>query len=225
MTTSSPEVTVNSDITATVYFKQRPSSSGSSGWSPTVKYTLTMETEGQGTATPAAGTHSYKEGTMVTLKAQAQAGWEFTKWLVSGKEAFDSETRIRVDKNTTAKAFFTQITPSPAEPVEIILTNGSKVMLVDEQEILMDVAPFIDPQVSRTMLPIRFIAEWLGADVKWQPETNQVRIVLGDQEILLTIGSTTALVNGTATEMDCPAEIKDSRTFVPLRFISETLGA
>ena len=89
----------------------------------------------------------------------------------------------------------------------------------------MDVAPFIDPQVSRTMLPIRFIAEWLGADVKWQPETNQVRIVLGDQEILLTIGSTTALVNGTATEMDCPAEIKVSRTFVPLRFISETLGA
>lgn len=82
-----------------------------------------------------------------------------------------------------------------------------------------------DPDASRTMVPVRFITEALGADVQWQPETSQVRITLDNQEILLTIGSKTVYVNGVATETDSPAVILDSRTFVPLRFISETLGA
>ena len=224
ITESDPQVTVDSDINAAAYFKQRPSSSGSSDWSPTVKYTLTMEIEGQGTTTPLAGTHSYKEGTMVNLKAQAQAGWEFTKWLISGKDILGSETRVRMDKNTTAIAYFTEKAPSPAEPV-VILTIGSKVMLADGQEVLMDVAPFIDADTFRTMVPIRFISEALGADVSWQPETSQVKILLGDQEMILNIGSKTVLVNGTSTETDSPAVILDSRTFAPLRFISETLGA
>ncbi|HNX29864.1 MAG TPA: stalk domain-containing protein [Syntrophomonadaceae bacterium] len=225
ITESSPEVTVDSDINAVAYFEQRPSHSGSSDWSPTINYSLTMETEGHGTTNPIAGTYSYREGTMVTLTACPQAGWEFTKWLISGEDIFDSETRVRIDKNTTAIAYFTEIAPAPADPAEIILTIGSKVILADGQEVLMDVAPYIDPDASRTMVPIRFVSEALGADVQWQPENNQAKIVLDDQKILLTIGSKTVYVNGTAAETDSPAVIRDSRTFVPLRFISETLGA
>jgi hypothetical protein len=224
LTASSPEVTVDSDLTAVAYF-ERHSSSGSSGRIPITKYTLTIGIEGQGTTTPAAGTYSYNQGAIVNLEAQAQEGWEFEKWVISGTEVSDIETRVEMDNNITAKAYFAEKVSPPADQVVIILTIGSEVMLVDGQDVLMDVAPFIDPLASRTMVPIKFISEQLGADVKWQSETNRVRIVLGDQEILLTIGSTTALINGTATAIDIPAVIQDSRTFVPLRFISETLGA
>ena len=222
ITTRSPEVTVNSDTTATAYFR-RPSS-GSTGESTTT-YTLTMEIEGQGTTAPAAGTHSYKQGTLVTLKAQAEEGWEFAKWLISGKEVLDIETKVKMDNNTTAKAYFMEKVPIQPDTVMITLIIGSEIMLVDGQEVIMDVAPFINQKVSRTMVPIRSISEVFGAEVKWLPETRQVKIKLDDKEIILTIGSNIVLVNGVETEIDSPAEIKDIRTFVPLRFVSEALGA
>ena len=90
---------------------------------------------------------------------------------------------------------------------------------------LLDVAPFIKRGVNRAMMPVRFISEQLGANVYWLPETRQVKVVRDDTEIILTIGFGTALVNGKETVIDCPAEIREGRTFVPLRFISEALGA
>ena len=89
----------------------------------------------------------------------------------------------------------------------------------------MDVAPFINLKTNRAMVPVRFISEHLGAEVQWLPETKQVRITLGDTEIYLTIGENSALVNGNAVALDCPPEILDGRTFIPLRFVSENLGA
>ncbi|MFZ5899034.1 MAG: copper amine oxidase N-terminal domain-containing protein [Bacillota bacterium] len=75
-------------------------------------------------------------------------------------------------------------------------------------------------------MPIRFVSEALGAKVDWDAATRRVAIKDGGKVIVLTLGVPSALVNGQTTAIDCaPATMPPGRTFVPLRFVSETLGA
>lgn len=77
---------------------------------------------------------------------------------------------------------------------------------------------------DRTMVPVRIISERFGASVVWNDETQSVSIEKDGQTILLTLGSDTALVNGSETLLDAAPQEYNGRTMVPLRFISETLG-
>jgi len=77
---------------------------------------------------------------------------------------------------------------------------------------------------GRTIIPVRAITEGLGATVVWNPETKSVTISKDGIEIDLTMGSSTVLVNGVEQQIDAKAEITNSRTYVPLRFIAETFG-
>ena len=77
---------------------------------------------------------------------------------------------------------------------------------------------------SRTLVPLRFIGEALEAEITWNEEARTVTYVREGQEILLTIGDTTALVNGMPVELSVAPQIFSDRTLVPVRFISETLG-
>jgi hypothetical protein len=75
-------------------------------------------------------------------------------------------------------------------------------------------------------VPVRFVSEALKAQVGWDPDTKQVTITAGEKEVILTIGSSEVSVNGRAETIDCPPEIvPPGRTFVPIRFVSEILGA
>lgn len=85
-----------------------------------------------------------------------------------------------------------------------------------------DVAPII--RNDRTMLPARFVAENLGATVRWDNDTRTVTIIKEDIKIVITIDSQTALVNSKAIVLDSPAFIENDRTYTPLRFIAEKLG-
>ncbi|MFZ5814253.1 MAG: copper amine oxidase N-terminal domain-containing protein [Bacillota bacterium] len=78
---------------------------------------------------------------------------------------------------------------------------------------------------GRTLVPFRHLAEFLGATVEWEPSTRTVTMTKGDQTVVLTIGESTALVNGQEVQLDVSADIFEGRTFVPLRFIAEALGA
>ncbi|HBU83900.1 MAG TPA: hypothetical protein DEF35_20000 [Paenibacillus sp.] len=86
--------------------------------------------------------------------------------------------------------------------------------------------PDQDPlqQSGRVMVPVNAILEALGAEVTWDKIAKTVTAVLNDQTLVLQIGSSTATVNGETLEIDAPAIIKNSRTLVPVRFISEGLG-
>jgi hypothetical protein len=77
---------------------------------------------------------------------------------------------------------------------------------------------------SRTLLPIRSIVEILGGEVEWNEELRQVILTHGNTVISLTIDSTLPTVNGEEIEIDVPAQIINGRTFLPLRFIAESLG-
>lgn len=78
---------------------------------------------------------------------------------------------------------------------------------------------------GRTMVPMREIFESLGAQVNWDAPTSTVTAHKGATHVRLGIGDPRATVNGRTVLLDTPAMILNGSTMVPLRFISEALGA
>lgn len=109
------------------------------------------------------------------------------------------------------------------ETTTIIMTIGQTVGYVNGEANSLDAAPII--RNDRTMLPIRFVAEAFGADVGWNGETSTAYVKTEDTEIVITIGASNAIVNGEKVMLDSPAFIENSRTYLPVRFVSEKLGA
>lgn len=85
-----------------------------------------------------------------------------------------------------------------------------------------DVPPVI--KEGRTLIPVRAIMNGLGADVQWDQESNTVTITRDDVTIILNLETGEATVNGESITLDVPAQVLSNRTFVPLRFIAQTLG-
>lgn len=77
---------------------------------------------------------------------------------------------------------------------------------------------------DRTMVPLRFFFESLGAAVGWDEETQTVTVTQGKNTVVLQIGSKTAYVNGAETLLDVPAYSEQDRTMIPTRFLAESLG-
>ena len=94
-------------------------------------------------------------------------------------------------------------------------------IFVSDKEIKPETPAYIEN--GRTMVPLRFISEALGEKVDWKADTKTV--IVGDNKASLVIGEKEINANGKKIAIDSPAVIKDSRTFVPLRAISEILGA
>ncbi|BAL80289.1 copper amine oxidase N-terminal domain-containing protein [Caldisericum exile] len=104
------------------------------------------------------------------------------------------------------------------------LQVGSKNISVFGETKTMDVEPFIDKTSGRTLVPVRFVSEALGFEVSYDSKTRTVLLQKENVRIELVIGSRFAIVNGVKKSLDVAPLIKDARTFVPLRFISETMG-
>lgn len=102
------------------------------------------------------------------------------------------------------------------------LTIDDKRYQIDGQYKTTDVAPFIKD--SRTFIPIAFIAEELGADVSWNAQKKEVKIVKDGIILIMTINNTEYEINGITYTMDTAPFIKDRRTCVPLAFVALALG-
>ncbi len=87
-----------------------------------------------------------------------------------------------------------------------------------------DAKPFMDKS-NRVQVPVRFVSEALGAEVRWNSPSKQVTVKMGEDITVLTLGKKAFTVNGQTKQMDTVAQEKQNRTFVPLRFVSEALGA
>ncbi len=142
------------------------------------------------------------------------AGWFADKELT---KEFDFGTEIK--KATTIYAGWVEITAENS----IVLVIGEKAAAVFGEDVENDVAPLIVN--DRTMLPARFVAESLGANVEWDEENQKVTITKDEIVIEIFIGKDYATVNGEEVELDSAAFIENSRTYTPVRFISEELGA
>lgn len=102
-----------------------------------------------------------------------------------------------------------------------VRVNGQIVSFPDAQ-------PFVDGN-SRTLIPVRFVSEQLGASVSWNGKTSTATIQKNGIKVDVTIGETNLRVtkNGKAelVQMDTAAVIQSGRTYVPIRFVAEALGA
>ncbi|WP_342543832.1 copper amine oxidase N-terminal domain-containing protein [Lysinibacillus sp. FSL K6-4013] len=78
---------------------------------------------------------------------------------------------------------------------------------------------------NRTLVPLRSIFEELGATVIWNQNTKTISATKDTTNISLKLGTKTAVINGQAVSIDVPAQIRNGTTLLPLRFISEALGA
>ncbi len=82
------------------------------------------------------------------------------------------------------------------------------------------------PQIKNgtTLVPVRAVTEAFDAAVTWNGEDRTVTVKSGDTEIVLTIDSAKAIVNGEEKELTAAPEIVEGRTIVPVRFIAQALG-
>lgn len=102
----------------------------------------------------------------------------------------------------------------------IIKVNGDIVKFPDAQ-------PFINDN-GRTLVPVRFVSEKLGANVLWRGDTSLVIVKKDNKRILLRVNENWAIVNimgQTDFKKDLDTKIieMNNRVFVPLRFVSEVL--
>ncbi|OPZ89544.1 MAG: Beta propeller domain protein [Firmicutes bacterium ADurb.Bin419] len=109
----------------------------------------------------------------------------------------------------------------------VVLYIGSSQAMVNNKETQVDssnsdVKPYVKD--SRTLVPVRFISESMGADVGWDASSSTVTITLDGKVLKLVIGNKTLQVGKEKISLDVAPEIKEGRTFLPLRSISEAVG-
>lgn len=145
-----------------------------------------------------------------------------------------SVSMISLSSNTptltfTSPTFQSQtICEEPVTTIVIKLQIGKSSFTVNNETKTLDSPPVI--KNSRTLLPIRVIIESLGGTVSWDATERKVTVALKDITIQLWIGKSQAKINGVTTLIDLintkvVPEIINSRTMLPLRFITENLGA
>ncbi|MCD7854464.1 MAG: copper amine oxidase N-terminal domain-containing protein [Clostridiales bacterium] len=176
---------------------------------------------------------SEKETETTTAEGAAEADNSSSGSSDSGSSGSGSYSSYKKDTAETAETEETEETEETSETAEaseeteslsseIIMKIGSKDMTVFGKELTNDVPPIIVN--SRTMLPLSFISECMGAQVDWNADLKEITIIRGEAEIRLAIGSAEIQINGTQSEIDTAPFIQNSRTYVPIRFISEAMG-
>lgn len=86
---------------------------------------------------------------------------------------------------------------------------------------------FEQPPVTengRTLIPVRFLFEQMGAEVHWEEELQRATVSFNGHSVQVKINDKIAVVDGKLTELDVPARLVNGKTMVPLRFLTEHLG-
>lgn len=227
---NTPSNTLKASCTVTVFKKSSSgSSSGGGGGSSAAKHGVTISDSKNGAVTASAA--KAETGDKVILTPKADEGYELDK--ITAKDKDGKEVKLKAEKDgtysftmpkggVTVDTTFKQAegatnTDKPAAAAKtIILQIGSTAVLVDDQAIINDVAPVIHN--DRTLVPIRVITEALGGQIAWNEAAKEVALTVNGKEIKMTIGKVLEKY-GVA-----PVIIGD-RTFVPVRFVADELGA
>lgn len=104
------------------------------------------------------------------------------------------------------------VTASAADNPLTVTVDGAAVTFPDQQPVIKN---------SRTLVPVRFIAEALGYEVEWDEKNNAA--VIDNGRIVMYIGTNHAIIDGQHKTLDVKSELIGDRTMVPLRVIAETL--
>lgn len=104
----------------------------------------------------------------------------------------------------------------------IVLTVGSKNMIVDEQAKPLDAEPII--YNGNLMVPLRAVSEALGAKVEFDAKTRSIDINLDSKQIIMQINVKEMVVAGEKVALSAAPMIRSNRTYVPFRAIAEAFG-
>lgn len=150
------------------------------------------------------------------VRAQIQATYDagYTSWLLWNAANVYTEAALLPEEAPPAYLL-------PAEevgdPVTVVLDG--KPLLFPNAE------PFIARSTGRTLVPLRAVAEALGAAVDWDQATRTAVVRLGGKTVRVTVGEIRAHVGDAAVVLEQPAVLWQGSTLVPLRFLTEGLGA
>ena len=75
-----------------------------------------------------------------------------------------------------------------------------------------------------TLVPMRPLLETLDVNISWNAQTQTVTGTKDGLALSLTIGITTATVNGEQKKLEVAPKTINNTTYVPVRFIGETIG-
>lgn len=206
--------------------KKSSSSSSSDTSAPTYGVSTGKTENGEISVTPAKA----EAGETVTIKATPDSGYQLDKMTVKDKnnstvklkKADDNEYTFTmpVGKVSVDATFVQKDAADDSNAAEagktIKLQIGSRIVNVDNEAVIYDAAPVI--RNDRTLVPIRIITEALGGKVDWNGATKEVTLSINDKEIKMTIGKT-------LEKYGVAPVIIDGRTFVPVRFVADELGA
>jgi len=187
-------------------------------------YTITPSAGIGGTILPS-GTITVNYGDSKPFMITPSTGYKISDVKVDGVSVgiVSSYTFSNIIANHTIGAIFKK----EIITITIILQIGNNSFTVNGVPNALDSPPVI--KNSRTLLPIRAIIESLGGTVSWEATEKKVTVILGSKTIELWIGKSIAKVNGIDTPIDSTnskvvPEIINSRTMLPLRFVTENLG-
>ncbi len=107
--------------------------------------------------------------------------------------------------------------------IHIVLRIGNTQALINDEPYRLEPPPLIIN--NRVMVPLRFVAETLNAQVQWDGSENKVTVKSLNREIELWRGRNFALINGKQFSLDSPPILIKGRVLVPVRLLAEALGA
>ena len=154
----------------------------------------------------------YYVADVIDMKHDSKDGWEDKFYTV--KEGFINVITAGRDQDD---ASFTK---------KVVVPVGEKYLIAGEEQVALDVPAYISA-AGYTMLPVRAVATALGINnnnVLWNQASKTVTILYGQRIITMVAGQKVVTVNGNTIPASASVQIKDGRTFLPMRDLATALG-
>ena len=139
--------------------------------------------------------------------------------------------KLDVDNVTVKEGFVNIITAGRDQDdasftKKVVVPVGESYLIAGEEQVALDVPAYISAD-GYTMLPVRAVATALGINnnnVLWNQATRTVTILYGQRIITMVAGQKVVTVNGNTIPASATVQIKDGRTFLPMRDLATALG-
>ena len=145
---------------------------------------------------------------------------------------WDVKSNNFVEKSFTVKEGFVNVITAGRDQDDasftkkVVVPVGEKYLIAGEEQVALDVPAYISA-AGYTMLPVRAVATALGINnnnVLWNQASRTVTILYGQRIITMVAGQKVVTVNGNTIPASATVQIKDGRTFLPMRDLATALG-
>ena len=148
-------------------------------------------------------------------------GAKVFRFILDGKNKDSLGSNMNIDY---IKLIPVEIEEKMKDAIALFIGNSdayvnNKTVKIDKNNI--EVKPVVKD--GRTLVPVRFISENIGAKVAFDQETSTITITSANKTIKMAVGSNTYSVNGAEKQIDVPLEVNNGRTLIPLRALVEAL--